>query len=52
MYAFCPDKITSDEIDFKEPMLVAITETPLDKDGSYKMLLPNDVTHQSFQERI
>ncbi len=52
MYAFCPDNITSEEIDFSEPVLVAVTETPLDKDGSYRMLLPNDVLHQSFQERI
>lgn len=52
MYAFTPDKVTSEEIEFTEPVLVAITDIPLDKDGSYRMILPNDVKHQSFQERI
>jgi len=49
MYAFCPDKISSFEIDFPEPVLVAITQDSLDKDGSYRMILPNTA---SSQERI
>jgi len=44
MYAFSPDKISSFEIDFPEPVLIAITQTPLDKEGGYRMLLPNTST--------
>ncbi len=42
MYAFSPDSVKSDEIDFHESVLIAITEATLDKDGSYSMLLPNN----------
>lgn len=52
MYAFSPDKVTSDEIEFLEPVLVAITEMSLDKEGSYRMILPNTTKINSFQERI
>ena len=41
MYAFTADKVFSDETDFPEPVFVAITQTPLDIDGTYRMLLPN-----------
>lgn len=41
LYAFYPDKITSEDADFSEDFLIAVTETPLDKEGSYRMLLPN-----------
>ena len=41
LYAFSPDKVTSEEMNFCEDFLVAVTETPLDRDGSYRMLLPN-----------
>lgn len=41
MYAFTADRVFSDEIDFTEPVFVAITQTPLDNDGTYRMLLPN-----------
>lgn len=44
LYAFYPDKITSNDADFSEDFLIAVTETPLDKEGSYRMLLPN-TTH-------
>lgn len=52
MYAFSPDTVSSDEADFFEPVLVAITQTPLDKDGSYRMILPNTTKIGSLQERI
>lgn len=52
MYAFSPDKVFSDEIDFSDPVLVAICDTPLDKEGSYRMLLPNSSKIQTPQERI
>ncbi len=48
MYAFSPDKVTSEEIEFQEPVLVAITDMLLDKDGCFHMLLPNDVKLQTF----
>lgn len=41
MYAFTADRVSSDETDFSEPVFVAITQTPLDIDGTYRMLLPN-----------
>lgn len=41
MYAFTADRISSDEMDLSEPVFVAITQTPLDHDGTYRMLLPN-----------
>ncbi len=41
LYAFYPDKISSDDACFCEDFLIAVTETPLDKEGSYRMLLPN-----------
>ena len=41
MYAFTADRIFSDEMDLSEPVYVAITQTPLDMEGSYRMLLPN-----------
>ena len=41
MYAFTADRVFSDEINFTEPVFVAITQTPLDNDGTYRMLLPN-----------
>lgn len=44
MFAFSPDRVTSDEIDFREPVLIAITENQLDKSGSYRMLLPNTIS--------
>ena len=44
MYAFTPDKVYSDEIKLQEPILVAITENILDKEGTYRMILPNTAT--------
>ena len=41
MYAFSPDRVASEEMDFLEPVLVAITENSLDKDGTYRIILPN-----------
>ncbi len=48
MYAFTPDRVSSTEIDFNEPVLVAITEQSLDKEGSYRMILPNTAKINSF----
>ncbi len=42
LYAFSPDNITSDKLVFKSPVLVAISETPLDKDEKFTIILPND----------
>lgn len=44
MYAFCADSISSDEMDFCDSALIAVTQNPLDTEGSYRMLLPNTVT--------
>ncbi len=44
MYAFCADRISSDEMDFCDSALIAVTQNPLDTEGSYRMLLPNTVT--------
>jgi len=44
MYAFSPDNVYSDEIDMREQVLVAITENTLDKEGTYRMILPNTAT--------
>ncbi len=44
MYAFTPDNVYSDEVKLSEPILVAITENILDKEGTYRMILPNTVT--------
>lgn len=52
LYAFMPDRVSSDEIDFSEPLLVAITETSLDKEGAYRIILPNTTRIDSYQERI
>jgi len=52
MFAFSPDRITSDEIRFSEPVLIAVTERTLDKSGTFSMLLPNTATIQNHQERI
>jgi|GEM_PF-3146364 len=52
LYAFKPDSVSSDEIDFREQILVAITETSLDKEGTYRMILPNTSGIQNRQERI
>ncbi len=41
LYAFSPDEVTSDEINLPSEILIAVTETPLDKDGYYRLLLPN-----------
>lgn len=47
MYAFCPDSVLSKEVTFSEPVLVAITQTPLDKEGTYRIILPNSVKIES-----
>lgn len=44
MYAFSPDSVHSDEINMREQILVAITENTLDKEGTYRMILPNTAT--------
>ena len=44
MYAFSPDNVYSDELNMREQILVAITENTLDKDGTYRMILPNTAT--------
>lgn len=41
IFAFCPDKITSTEISLHDAAFVGISETPLDSDGNYRMILPN-----------
>ena len=52
MFAFSPDSVTSDEIRFSEPVLIAVTERTLDKSGTFCMLLPNTANIQNHQERI
>ena len=47
MYAFSPDRVTSSGVDFFEPVLVAVTEKSLDRDGSYRMILPNSLKIES-----
>lgn len=44
MFAFRPDRVTSDEIEFPEPVYIGITENALDKDGAFHIILPNGVT--------
>lgn len=41
VFAFCPDEIISGEVMLHESAYVGISETPLDTDGSYRMILPN-----------
>lgn len=48
MYAFTPDSVTSEEIKFDKEFLIAITQTPLDRDGSYRMLLPNTFSAKGY----
>ena len=47
LYAFSPDKVFSPEIDFSAPVLVAITENSLDRDGTYRIILPNSIKIES-----
>lgn len=42
LYAFSPDKILTHQKSVTEPFLVAVSETPLDKNESFKIILPND----------
>ncbi len=49
IFAFCPDEIVSGELSFHNSAYVGISETPLDGDGSFKMILPNTV---SITERM
>ena len=43
MFAFRPDHVSSFEISFPEPVYIGITESPLDKDGVFSIILPNFV---------
>lgn len=52
MFAFSPDSVTSHEIRFSVPVLIAVTERTLDKSGAFCMLLPNTANIQNHQERI
>ncbi len=42
VFAFRPDKIDADNMDINEPVYVGICNTSLDKDGDYRIILPND----------
>ena len=44
IFAFRPDRVTSGELAFLEPVYIGITENPLDKDGAFSIILPNGVT--------
>ncbi len=52
LFAFRPDKIISDEITLSDSVFVGISETPLDKEGGYRMILPNDSTCINRTERM
>ena len=49
LFAFCPDEIVSAEISLNDAAFVGISETPLDGDGNYRMILPNTA---SIAERM
>lgn len=49
LFAFCPDEIVSPEIFLNDAAFVGISETPLDGDGNYRMILPNTA---SITERM
>lgn len=44
IFAFRPDKVSSKEISFSDPVYVGISENALDKEGAYRMILPNCVS--------
>lgn len=52
LFAFKPDRIYSDEIALSNFVFIGITEKPLDKDGSYRMILPNDSQFLNRTERM
>ncbi len=52
LFAFRPDKIISDEITLSDSVFVGITETPLDREGGYRMILPNDFQISNRTERM
>lgn len=52
MFAFRPDKIFSDKLTSDAPVLVGITATPLDVDGTFRMILPNDFQISNKAERM
>lgn len=52
LFAFRPDNIHSSEIAFSEPVYVGISETTLDREGSYRMILPNTALDSNRTERI
>ncbi|MBR4890713.1 MAG: sigma-E processing peptidase SpoIIGA [Clostridia bacterium] len=42
VFAFRPDKIDVDNMNISEPIYVGICNTSLDKDGDYRIILPNN----------
>ncbi len=50
MFAFCPDCVTAEKLSLPDTLYIGITETSLDADGSYQMILPNSAT--DVAERI
>lgn len=52
MFAFRPDKIIVDKTSLENTALVAILEHPLDKEGSYHMLLPNDFIYMPNRKDV
>lgn len=52
LFAFRPDKISSDEITLSDSVFVGITETSLDREGGYRMILPNDSLFKDRTERM
>ncbi len=52
VFAFLPDRILSQSLVFPGDVYVGISETSLDKEGTYQMLLPNDTQISGSAERI
>ena len=50
MFAFCPDSISAEKLLLPDTLYIGITESPLDAEGSYQMILPNSAT--DVAERI
>ncbi len=52
LFAFSPDGVWVDKTEFTEPVLVAVTENSLDKEGSYRILLPNTQPRQKGSSNV
>jgi len=52
LFAFTPDEIVTEKALLTEPVLVGVSETLLDKEGSYRMILPNDFAYANRTERM